>query len=131
MLLTDKEPIRNVIEKYFGWSEGNEICENNIAFTNYTCKKVSKKIRDMKGIKDEYIIGEEVICRKYIKTKGKKFNVNIKFKIYDIKGDDFMLENVATGERQGIVRKLLQSILYMPTATQRTLSKDAVWMMIS
>ena len=131
MLLTDKEPIRNVIEKYFGWSEGNEICENNIAFTNNTCKKDSKKIRDMKGIKDEYIIGEEVICRKYIKTKGKKFNVNIKFKIYDIKGDDFILENVATGERQGIVRKLLQSILYMPTATQRTLSKDAVWMMIS
>ena len=71
MLLTDKEPILNVIEKYFEWSDGNEICENNIAFTNNTCKKVSKRIRDMKGIKDEYVLNEEVICRKYIKTKGK------------------------------------------------------------
>ena len=60
MLLTDKEPILNVIEKHFGWSEGIEISENNIAFTNHTCKKVSKKIRNMKGIKDEYIFGEEV-----------------------------------------------------------------------
>ena len=50
MLLTDKEPILNVIEKHFGWSEGIEISENNIAFTNHTCKKVSKKIKNMKGI---------------------------------------------------------------------------------
>ena len=28
------EPILNVMEKHFGWSEGNEICENNIAYTN-------------------------------------------------------------------------------------------------
>ena len=107
MRSTDKEPILSVIEQYFGWSEGVEICENNIAFTNNTCKRVSKRIRDMKGIKEEYIIGEEVICRKYIKTKGKKFNVNIKYKISDIKNDDFILENVATCERQGIVRKVL------------------------
>ena len=62
----------------------------------------------MNGIKVEYVLNEAVICRKYIKTKGKKFNVNIKYKISDIKNDDFILENVATGERQGIVRKLLQ-----------------------
>ena len=60
MLLTDKEPLLNVIEKHFGWSEGNEISEHNIAFTNNTCKKVSKKIRLVKGIKDEHIFGEEV-----------------------------------------------------------------------
>ena len=130
MILIDKQPILNVIEKYFGWSEGNEICENNIAFTNNTCKRVSKRIRDMKGIKEKYIIGEEVICRKYIQTKGKKFNVKIKYKICKIQGDDFILENVATCERQGIVRKLLQNILYMHTATQHTLSKGVVWMMI-
>ena len=39
----------------------------------------------MKGIKGEYVLNEEVICRKYIKTKGKKFNVNIKYKISGIK----------------------------------------------
>ena len=108
MILNRKEPIMNVIEKYFGWSEGNEICENNIAYTNNTCKKVSKKIRDMKGIKDEYIIGEYLICRKYTKTNGKKFNVNIKYEIVSIDGDKFILKNVGTGDEQGIVRKLLQ-----------------------
>ena len=108
MILNRREPILNVIEKYLEWSEGDEICENNIAYTNNTCKKVSKKIRDMKGIKDEYIEGEDLICRKYTKTNGKKFNVNIKYKIVSIKGDDFILENVATGERQGIIRRLLQ-----------------------
>ena len=108
MILIDKQHILNLIEKYFGWSEGTEICENNIAYTNNTCRKVSKKIRDMKGIQDEYIVGEFLICRKYTKTNGKKFNVNIKYKIVSIQGDNFILENVATGERQGIVRKLLQ-----------------------
>ena len=28
----------------------------------------------MKNITEEYVIGEEVICRKYIKNKGTKFN---------------------------------------------------------
>ena len=63
--------------------KGNEICENNIAYTIKTCREVSNKIRKMKGIEHEYVIGEEVICRKYIKTKGKKFNVN--FKLFNCK----------------------------------------------
>ena len=74
-MIVNNAPILNVIEKHFGWSEGNEICESNIAYTNKTCREVSNKIRKMKGIENEYVIGEEVICRKYIKTKGKKFNV--------------------------------------------------------
>ena len=89
------------------------MCQNNIAYTNKTCKEVSKKIRYMKGIKDEYIVGEELICRKYIKTNGKKFNVNIKYEIVSIDGDKFILKNVGIGEEQGIVRKLLQKkIIY-------------------
>ena len=35
-------------------------------------KLVSSKIREMKNISEEYVIGEEVICRKYIKNKGTK-----------------------------------------------------------
>ena len=37
-----------------------------------------------------------------------KFNVNIKYVIDSIVGDDFILKNVATGDRQGITRRLLQ-----------------------
>lgn len=106
--LKKNEPILNIIEKYFGWSDGSEICENNIAFTNHTCKEVSMRIRKMKGIEDEYVVGEEVTCRKYIKTKGKKFNVNFKFRIVNIVGNDVVLENVATDEKQKIELKLLR-----------------------
>ena len=43
-LIFNNEPIQNIIEKYFGWADGSEICENNKAYTNKTCKEVSKKI---------------------------------------------------------------------------------------
>ena len=33
--------------------------DNNIAYRNETCKKISKKIRAMKNIDDEYVIGEK------------------------------------------------------------------------
>ena len=108
-LIFNNEPIQNIIEKYFGWADGSEICENNKAYTNKTCKEVSKKIRNMKGIEDEYILDEEVICRKYVKTKGKKFNVNFKFRISNIAGDIVVLENLATGMMQNVEIKLLRT----------------------
>ena len=107
-LIFNNEPILNVIKKYFGWVDGSEICENNIAYTNKTCKEVSNRIRKMKGIEDEYIIGEEVICRKYIKTMGTKFNVNFKFRIANILGNVVVLQNVATDEKQNIELKVLK-----------------------
>ena len=63
----------------------------------------------MKGIEDEYILNEEVICRKYVKTKGKKFNVNFKFRISNIAGDIVVLENAATGMMQNVEIKLLRN----------------------
>ena len=104
----NNEPTLNVIEKYFGWSDGNEICENNIAYTNKTCREVSSRMRKMKGIEDEYVIGEEVICRKYVKNKGMKFNVNFKFRISNIVGNIVVLQNVATNEKQNIELKVLR-----------------------
>ena len=77
--IINNEPILNMIETYFGWSEGNEICGNNIAYIFQKSREVSSRMRKMKGIGDEYVIGEEVICRKYIKTEGKTFNVNFRF----------------------------------------------------
>ena len=118
-LIFSNEPILNIIEKYFGWSEGNEICENNIAYTNKACREVSSKMRKMKGIEDEYVIGEEVICRKYVKNKGTKFNVNFKFRISNIVGDIVVLQNVATDEKQNIELKVLRKnficlLLHLP-----------------
>ena len=107
-MIMNSEPILNVIEKHFGWSEGNEICENNIAYTNRTCREVSSRMRKMKGIEDEYVIGEEVICRKYVKNKGTVFNVNFRFKISNIVGEIVVLQNVATNEKQNIELKVLR-----------------------
>ena len=104
----NNEPILNIIENHFGWSDGNEICENNIAYTNKTCREVSSKMRKMKGIEDEYVIGEEVICRKYVKNKGTKFNVNFKFRISNIVGNIVVLQNVATDVKQNIELKVLR-----------------------
>ena len=108
MLFESDSGIEEIVDKHLGWTDGNEICENNIAYTNKTCKEVSARIRKMKKIEDEYVVGEDVICRKYLKHQGKKFNVNFKFKIIQIEGNDFVLQNVATGEKLKIVRWLLR-----------------------
>ena len=107
-MIFEGTPFREIIDAYFKWTDKIEMYDNNIAYTNNTCKMVSSKIREMKNITEEYVIGEEVICRKYIKTKGKKFNVNFKFRISNIVGDIVVLQNVATGEKQNIELKLLR-----------------------
>ena len=42
---------------------------------------------EVKNKSEEYVINEEVICRKYVKNKGTKFNVNFRFRISNIVGD--------------------------------------------
>ena len=107
-MIFEGTPFREIIDKYFKWTDTIELYDNNIAYTNNTCKMVSNKIREMKNISEEYVINEEVICRKYIKTKGNKFNVNFRFRIVNIVGNIVVLQNVATGEKQNIDLKLLR-----------------------
>lgn len=54
---------RKNIDIYFKWTDEIKLFDNNIAYRNETCKKVSQKIREMKNIDEEYIIGAEVVCR--------------------------------------------------------------------
>ena len=107
-MIFEGTPFREIIDNYFKWTDKIEMYDNNIAYTNNTCKMVSSKIREMKNITEEYVIGEEVICRKYIKTMGTKFNVNFKFRISNIVGDIVVLQNVATNEKQNIKIELLR-----------------------
>ncbi len=99
---------KEIINRYFQWTSETELCDNNIAYTNKTRKDVSKKIEEMKDIKDEFIVGEDVICRKYLKYNGNKFNVGFKFKIVNIIGDDIVLQNVSTHEKLRIARWMLR-----------------------
>ena len=54
----------------------------NIAYTNIRCKSVSDEVRKKLGKKGLYEVGEEIICRLYLKTdRDTKFNANIRYKI--------------------------------------------------
>ena len=70
--------------------------DNCIAYTNRTCKMVSKKAREMKNIKGEYVVGEGLVCRKYMKVKNQKLNVNYKYEVVEVKDDALTLKHTAT-----------------------------------
>jgi hypothetical protein len=103
--------INKIIKKYFKYTDNINESENNIAYENKTCKAVSSAIRNKLNKVDDYEIGEILICRKYIRIKNKdnvKFQVNFNYKIVNIKGCFFTLENVITGERQNIGDKIIR-----------------------
>ena len=54
---------------------------NNIAYFNSTCKKVSNNIRSQENRKNEYEIGEGLICKERTVIKPNVLNVNSKFVI--------------------------------------------------
>ena len=96
------------IDKYFKWTDEIKLFDNNIAYRNETCKKVSQKIREMKNIDDEYIVGEEVVCRKFFKTDEGKCNVIFKYRIADIKGEKVKLIHTNTGDTRNIDINILR-----------------------
>ena len=49
MIFNQKVAIIDLIKKHFECSDGGEIGENNITYTNNTCREVSRKIREMKN----------------------------------------------------------------------------------
>ena len=83
----NKLPIKHIIEKYFEYTTDISSSKNNIAFLNTTCKNVSNEIRKLENRKDEYEVGEFLICREYTKTKTSVFNVIFKHKIVHIGSD--------------------------------------------
>eukprot|EP00438_Fugacium_kawagutii_P000596 Skav236168 [mRNA] locus=scaffold298:273670:276849:+ [translate_table: standard] len=112
ILKTDM-PFTEIIEKYFSYTEEIENCDNNIAYTNATCKKVSREIRKMKNIKDEFILGDLMICRNYMKTKHAVFNVNITYEITKINDAIITLKNVKTLDEQTIhISYLRKNFIY-------------------
>ena len=83
-IFVNKLSIIKIINKYFKYTDDITASNHNIAYLNNTCKEVSKRIREFQNKKNEYEIGEEVICREYIKLDNKRFNVNFKYVIRNI-----------------------------------------------
>jgi hypothetical protein len=51
-----------LVKRYFKFTN-TVINDNNVAYRNATCKSVSLKVRKLKGIKEEYVVGDILICR--------------------------------------------------------------------
>ena len=92
-----KLPIDEVMRKHFEATTDIMESEHNIAdiaYTNRMFKWVSNTIRKNLGKSDKY--RDFVICRKHTWKDGITFNVNFKFEIKQIVGDDVVIENVKT-----------------------------------
>jgi len=84
-----KDPVKT-IKKYFKMVSEIETT-NNIAYKNSTCATVSAKVREMQKKKDDYEVGEFVVCRKFVKVKKIKLHVNFTYEIDEINGDEVTL----------------------------------------
>ena len=112
ILKTDM-PFTEIIEKYFSYTDEILDCDNNIAYTNATCRKVSKAIRKLKNISDEFVVGDLMICRNYMKTKNVVFNVNITYENTEINDAIITLRNVKTlGEQTIHIFYLRKNFIY-------------------
>ena len=89
-----KLPIRDIIKKYFRFTNKINKTDMNIAYTNDRCRYVSDEVRKQLGYKNTYEVGEEIICRLYLKENGQKFNANIRYKILCINGSIITIENI-------------------------------------
>ena len=88
-ILETKISVIDIINKYNLKTTDKIITEDNIAYTNSKCNEVSKQVRKMLGKKNDYEIGEKLICKKFFKHNKTKTNINKNFE-YII--DDVQLE---------------------------------------
>ena len=107
-IFVNKLPYKSIVEKYFRYVDKIEVCYNNIAYENKTCKSVSNKIRELLNKEKEYESDDIVICKEYFKIKGFTFNVNIRYRIINIDSGIATLRNVKTLEEQSIPVEILR-----------------------
>ena len=102
-----KLPIRDIIKKYFRFTNKINKTDMNIAYTNDRCRYVSDEVRKQLGYKNTYEIGEEIICRLYLKQNGQKFNVNIRYKTLCINGSKITIENIKDKKKHTLDEEIL------------------------
>ena len=66
--LDKKIPLIKSIEKYFKFTDHPS--DNNISYRNEVAEDVSRTKRNLLGKTSEYELGEKLLCKDYIKTKG-------------------------------------------------------------
>ena len=118
-ILVNRLSVFEIIDKYFQYTTDISGSKNNIAYLNTTCKNVSNAIRKLENRRDEYEVGEFLICREYTKTQTSTFNVNFKYKIVHIGSDGiFTLKNVKTLILQSLpVKKVRENFIFASCCT--------------
>ena len=101
-------PVDKWVEKHARYTSEINPEHMNIAYTNIRCKSVSDEVRKKLGKKGLYEVGEEMICRLYLKTdEGAKFNANIRYKILCIKSSGIIIENIKDKKKYTLTEELL------------------------
>jgi hypothetical protein len=100
-------PIETTIRKWFKRTKMVKTA-TNIAFRNSTCELVAKAVRKNLQKTTDYEEGEKLVCRKYLKLKNQKFNVNFEFTIDRIIGDTFTLIDESTDQAFVLTKDLVQ-----------------------
>ena len=118
-IFVNKLPFKEIIEKYFRYTTSISGSKHNIAYLNDTCKNVASEIRKLEKRKDEYEVGEFLICREYTKTQTSVFNVNFKYKIVHIGKDGVMtLKNTKTNILQSLkIQKVRDNFIFAHCTT--------------
>ena len=83
--------------------------ESNIAYTNKRCSSVAKQVRINLGKKDDYEVGEILVCRKFFKMKNIRFNVNYEYEIVKCYDNSICIRDNSIGEEFNVLRKLIDN----------------------
>ena len=106
-IFDESKPVSETIKKYFKFT--NEVkTTNNIAFRNSTCEDVAKTVRKMLKKTAEFEVGEIMVCRKYLKMKGLKCNVNFEYKVKTVYRDVIRLEELNGNNTFDLKRDVVQ-----------------------
>ena len=101
-------PVDKWVEKHARYTSEINPHHMNIAYTNIRCKSVSDEVRKKLGKKGLYEVGEEIICRLYLKTDdGAKFNANIRYKILCINSWGIIIENIKDKKKHTLTEEIL------------------------
>ena len=110
--------LADIIQKYNLKTTKEIITEDNIAYTNNTCKYVSKKVRKMLGMKKEFEVGEKLVCRKFFKivrkdddgkSQGININKNFEYVIVGITDKNMTLKDENTSETITLMLKQIEN----------------------